>query len=121
MRCDTEISTQVPRIRRLPTPLAALLVGRWPREPNPGLESVHYGLVWDRENPEKGWHVRCTAEGMKRVLAALALVLPGFAGAQGLLEFRSDLAFSATEVDALAAKQYEERLRALARAGQLDR
>jgi predicted Zn-dependent protease len=58
---------------------------------------------------------------MKRIVAALALVLPGFAGAQGLLEFRSDLAFSATEVDALAAQQYQERLRALTHAGQLDR
>ena len=56
-----------------------------------------------------------------RHLLALLFVLPGLASAQALLEFRSDLAFSAAEVEALAARQYRERLRALERAGRLDR
>src|SRR5262249_10844170 len=47
--------------------------------------------------------------------------LPRFAGAQALLDFRSDLAFSAAEVEQLAVQEYRERLRALERAGQLDR
>lgn len=59
--------------------------------------------------------------GMKRLIAALLLALPGFAFAQALLDFRRDLAFSAAEVELLAAQQYRERLRALERAGQLDR
>jgi predicted Zn-dependent protease len=58
---------------------------------------------------------------MKRLIAALLLALPGFAGAQALLDFRRDLAFSETEVDALAAQEHRERLRALERRGTLGR
>jgi Zn-dependent protease with chaperone function len=58
---------------------------------------------------------------MKRVLAALLLIAPALAGAQPLLDFRDDLAFSANEIDALAAREYAARLSALARSGQLDR
>ena len=58
---------------------------------------------------------------MRRLLAAALLAASGFAAAGPLLDFRSDLAFSSAEVNALAAKDYDARLRALARAGQLDR
>jgi predicted Zn-dependent protease len=58
---------------------------------------------------------------VKHLTAALLLAMPSLAGAQALLEFRSDLAFSATEVEQLAAQQYRERLRALEHAGRLDR
>lgn len=58
---------------------------------------------------------------MKHLVAALLLAMPGLAGAQALLEFRSDLAFSAIEVERLAAQQYRERLRALESKRQLDR
>ena len=62
-----------------------------------------------------------TVIDMKHLIASLLLALPGLAGAQALLDFRSDLAFSETEVDALAAQEYRERLRALERKGELDR
>jgi len=58
---------------------------------------------------------------MKHFAAALLLALPGLAGAQQLLDFRRDLAFSAAEVDTLAARQYRQRLEALEHKGRLDR
>jgi predicted Zn-dependent protease len=58
---------------------------------------------------------------MRRLLAAALLAASGSAAAGPLLDFRNDLAFSSAEVNALAAKDYAARLRALARAGQLDR
>jgi len=58
---------------------------------------------------------------MRQLLAALLLALPGYAFAQALLDFRQDLAFSAAEVERLAAEQYRGRLRALERSGRLDR
>jgi Zn-dependent protease with chaperone function len=61
------------------------------------------------------------AHGMKAHLAALLLIAPALACAQPLLEFRNDLAFSATEINVLAAQEYAARLRALSRAGRLDR
>jgi len=61
------------------------------------------------------------ADDMKRSLVTVLLVAPALACAQPLLDFRHDLAFSAGEIDALAALEYAVRLRALARAGQLDR
>src|SRR5262245_47220152 len=61
------------------------------------------------------------AHGMKRLLAAVLLIAPALASAQPLLDFRDDLAFSASEIDAQAAQEFGVRLRALARAGQLDR
>ena len=59
--------------------------------------------------------------GMKRFLAALLLIAPVLAGAQPLLDFRDDLAFSALEIDAMAAQEYAARLGTLARSGRLDR
>ena len=59
--------------------------------------------------------------GMKRFLASVLLIAPALAGAQPLLDFRDDLAFSAVEIDALAAQEYAARLSALARSGRLDR
>jgi len=61
------------------------------------------------------------AHGMKRFLATLLLISPALAGAQPVLEFRSDLAFSAGEIDAVAAREYAARLHALSRSCQLDR
>jgi len=58
---------------------------------------------------------------LKHVIAALLLAVSGAPGAQQLLEFRDDLAFTSAEVDDLAARQYQERLRALDIRGQLDR
>jgi predicted Zn-dependent protease len=58
---------------------------------------------------------------VRKYLLAALLVQPCLAHAQALLEFRRDLAFSTAEVNALAARQYRERLRALERAGVLDR
>jgi len=57
---------------------------------------------------------------LKALLAALVLMLPGLAVAQQVLEFRNDLAFSAAEVDTLAARSFGARLRTLALAGKLD-
>ena len=58
---------------------------------------------------------------MKRFLAAWLLVSPGLSGGQPVLDFRDDLAFSSVEIDTFAVREYAERLRALARSGQLDR
>jgi predicted Zn-dependent protease len=58
--------------------------------------------------------------GLKALLAAVLVLLPGLAAAQGVLEFRHDFAFSASEVNALAARSFGARLRTLARAGKLD-
>jgi predicted Zn-dependent protease len=59
---------------------------------------------------------------MRQILGAalLALLCVRLAAAQPLLEFRDDLAFSAAEVDGLAARSFGARLRTLARAGKLD-
>ncbi|HUJ85759.1 MAG TPA: M48 family metalloprotease [Burkholderiales bacterium] len=57
---------------------------------------------------------------MKGLLAAILLALPGLAAGQRVLEFRNDFAFSAAEVNDLAARAYGARLRTLARAGKLD-
>jgi Zn-dependent protease with chaperone function len=65
--------------------------------------------------------VLANAHGMKRFLTALLLIAPALASAQPVLEFRNDLAFSSSEIDALAAREYAARLGALARSGQLDR
>jgi len=56
------------------------------------------------------------------ILAFLAacLLLPADAGAQGLLEFREDLAFSGAEVAAQGMRVYGARLQTLRMAGQLD-
>jgi len=53
-------------------------------------------------------------------LAVVLLAISGHAGAQRLLEFPDDLAFSATEVNALAARAFGARLRTLAGSRQLD-
>jgi predicted Zn-dependent protease len=57
---------------------------------------------------------------MGRLVVALALIAPGLAGAQPLLEFRDDLAFSHAEVEARGATVYGARLRTLRLAGKLD-
>jgi predicted Zn-dependent protease len=59
---------------------------------------------------------------MRQILgvALLVLVCNRPALAQPLLEFRDDLAFSAAEVDGLAARSFGARLRTLARSGKLD-
>jgi predicted Zn-dependent protease len=56
----------------------------------------------------------------KAFLGAILVVLPGFAAAQQVLEFRKDFAFSASEVDSMAARSFGARLRTLALAGKLD-
>lgn len=53
-------------------------------------------------------------------IAAILLAVSWPADAQRLLEFRDDLAFSATEVNAMAAHAFGARLRSLARSGHLD-
>lgn len=53
-------------------------------------------------------------------LLAVLAALPAPAAAQRVLEFRHDLAFSAAEVNALAARSFGARLRTLALAGELD-
>ena len=58
---------------------------------------------------------------MKRFLAAVLLIAPALAGAQPVLDFRSDLAFTSGEIDALAAQEYAARLAPLVRSGRLDR
>lgn len=58
---------------------------------------------------------------VKHILVALLVAAPCAAGAQQVLEFRHDLAFSRAEVEDLAERQYRERLRALELRGQLDR
>src|SRR5262245_3406337 len=57
---------------------------------------------------------------MLRWFAALLFAAPTLAGAQQLLEFRSDLAFGAAAVETLAERVYRERLQALETAGSLD-
>ena len=57
---------------------------------------------------------------MKRCLAILLLSFSGVTGAQPLLEFRNDLAFEATTVNAFAAQVYHKRIQRLAAAGKLD-
>jgi predicted Zn-dependent protease len=57
---------------------------------------------------------------MKHLLFALALTAPGLAGAQPLLEFREDLAFSPAEVAAQGVRAYGARLQTLRMAGKLD-
>jgi Zn-dependent protease with chaperone function len=57
---------------------------------------------------------------MKRWLVTLLLSVPGLTGAQPLLDFRNDLAFQATTVNAFAAQVYHERIQRLAAAGKLD-
>jgi predicted Zn-dependent protease len=57
---------------------------------------------------------------MWHALAAALVSLPLAAAAQPVLEFPSPRAFSAAEVDALAARAYGARLRTLAQVGRLD-
>lgn len=57
---------------------------------------------------------------MRALLAAVLIALSGSAAAQRVLEFRHDFAFSAGEVNGLAARAYGARLRTLAMAGKLD-
>ena len=57
---------------------------------------------------------------MKRWLLILLLIAPGAAGAQRLLDFRNDLAFQASTVNAFAAHIYYDRIHRLAAAGKLD-
>jgi predicted Zn-dependent protease len=57
---------------------------------------------------------------LKALLAAILIVLPGPALGQQVLEFDHDFAFSAAEVNTLAARAYGARLRTLALAGKLD-
>ena len=56
----------------------------------------------------------------KALLAAVLFTLPGLAWGQRVLEFDHDFAFSAAEVNTLAARAYGARLRTLALAGKLD-
>jgi Zn-dependent protease with chaperone function len=57
---------------------------------------------------------------MKRLLAAVLIAAPGIAGAQGVLDFRNDLAFERGTVEAVAENAYRARLRVLAADGRLD-
>lgn len=57
---------------------------------------------------------------MKRLIVAMLVALPGLVWAQALLDFRSDLAFQAATVDAVAERAYRARLRTLAEEGRLD-
>ena len=57
---------------------------------------------------------------MKALLATILIALPGLAWGQRVLEFSHDFAFSAREVNSLAAHAYGARLRTLALAGELD-
>jgi predicted Zn-dependent protease len=59
---------------------------------------------------------------MKRlVVLAMLIAAPGVCGAQGLLDFRRDLAFDAGTVETVAEHTYRARLRSLAVNGRLDR
>jgi predicted Zn-dependent protease len=58
---------------------------------------------------------------MKRWLTILIIVVPGLVGAQPVLEFRNDLAFQATTVNAFAAQIFRNRIHHLVAAGKLDR
>lgn len=55
-----------------------------------------------------------------RAIAVVLLAVSCPVGAQQLLEFRDDLAFSATEINAMAARAFGARMRSLASAQQLD-
>jgi len=57
---------------------------------------------------------------LKHFVALVLVAVSGAASAQRVLEFRDDLVFSTTEIDAIAAHAFGARLRALAGAGQLD-
>jgi predicted Zn-dependent protease len=57
---------------------------------------------------------------MKFLFFALALTVPGLSGAQPLLDFREDLAFSGAEVAAHGVRAYGARLQTLRMAGKLD-
>src|SRR5215470_5571484 len=81
--------------------------------------SAGIGLLFT-EHPGPGTTL-AYAHGMKRILATMLLIAPAMACGQPVLEFRNDLAFSASEIDAQAAQEFGVRLRALARAGELDR
>lgn len=48
-------------------------------------------------------------------------LVPVFAGAQPILEFRNDLAFQSTDVNSFAARTYHKRIQQLAAANKLDR
>ena len=58
---------------------------------------------------------------IKHLLVATLITLPGLAGAQGLLDFRHDLAFKAQTVKAVAERAYRARLHTLAADNRLDR
>jgi predicted Zn-dependent protease len=58
---------------------------------------------------------------MKRWLAVFLIIIPSVAGAQPLLDFRNDLAFQATTVNAFAAQIYGKRLHQLRAEDKLDR
>jgi hypothetical protein len=47
----------------------------------------------------------------RALLGAILVVLPAFAAAQQVLEFRKDFAFSASEVDSAAARSFGARSR----------
>lgn len=57
---------------------------------------------------------------MKRCLVVFLMIVPGLAGAQPLLDFRNDLAFQATTVNAFAAQIYRQRLSKLTADHDLD-
>lgn len=57
---------------------------------------------------------------MKRLLIAMLIGAPAICGAQGLLDFRHDLAFETRTVNALAERTYRARIGALAADGRLD-
>jgi len=58
---------------------------------------------------------------MKRWLAIFLMAVPGLAGAQPVLDFRSDLAFQETTVNSFAAHIYAQRLHKLKAEDKLDR
>src|SRR6187431_1744758 len=57
---------------------------------------------------------------MKSLLIAMLVFVPGICGAQGLLDFRNDLAFETQTVEGMAERTYRARIRALAADGRLD-
>lgn len=57
---------------------------------------------------------------MRYLIAVVLLAVSGFAGAQRVLEFRDDLAFSAAEVNEAAARAFAVQLQSIARMGRLD-
>jgi predicted Zn-dependent protease len=57
---------------------------------------------------------------MRQWLLVVLMAVPGFAGAQPLLEFPDDFAFSRAEVNAVGVTAYGARLRTLKLAGRLD-